>query len=128
MRTSVEWIFAAGNNVAIHDLVDFVYDEGKIAGMYAARYALGEKLPEVKYEFVRGKNVGVMLPQRFTGTQPFKIYIRPTKSLVKSALKFSDKTIRKFNWRIRPSEMIDLVVKDFEGFDSKITVEVSSLD
>jgi NADPH-dependent 2,4-dienoyl-CoA reductase/sulfur reductase-like enzyme len=128
MRTSVEWIFAAGNNVAIHDLVDFVYDEGKIAGMYAARYALGEKLPEVKYEFVRGKNVGVMLPQKFTGTQPFKMYIRPTKSLVKSALKFSDKTIRKFNWRIRPSEMIDLVVKDFEGFDSKITVEVSSLD
>lgn len=128
MRTSVEWIFAAGNNVAIHDLVDFVYDEGKIAGMYAARYALGEKLPEVKYEFVRGKNVGVMLPQRFTGTQPFKMYIRPTKSLEKSVLKFSDKTIRKFNWRIRPSEMIDLVVKDFEGFDSKITVEVSSLD
>jgi len=128
MRTSVEWIFAAGNNVAIHDLVDFVYDEGKIAGMYAARYALGEKLPEVKYEFVRGKNVGVMLPQRFTGTQPFKMYIRPTKSLEKSVLKFSDKTIRKFNWRIRPSEMIDLVVKDFEGFDSKITVEVSNLD
>ncbi|WP_126993600.1 NAD(P)/FAD-dependent oxidoreductase [Thermosipho globiformans] len=128
MRTSIEWIFAAGNNVAIHDLVDFVYDEGKIAGMYAARYALGEKLPEVKYEFVRGKNVGVMLPQKFTGAQSFKMYIRPTKSLEKSVLKFSDKIIRKFNWRIRPSEMIDLVVKDFEGFDSKITVEVSSLD
>lgn len=128
MRTSVEWIFAAGNNVAIHDLVDFVYDEGKIAGMYAAKYALGEKLPEVKYEFVRGKNVGVMLPQKFTGTQPFKMYIRPTKSLEKSVLKFSDKTIRKFKWRIRPSEMVDLVVKDFEGFDSKITVEVGSLD
>ncbi|MBB6062721.1 NADPH-dependent 2,4-dienoyl-CoA reductase/sulfur reductase-like enzyme [Thermosipho japonicus] len=128
MRTSVEWIFAAGNNVAIHDLVDFVYDEGKIAGMHAARYALGEKLPEVKYEFVRGKNVGVMLPQKFTGTQPFKMYIRPTKSLEKSVLKFSDKIIRKFNWRIRPSEMIDLVVKNFEGFDSKITVEVSNLD
>ena len=44
MRTSVEWIFAAGNNVAIHDLVDFVYEEGKIAGKNAAKYVLGEKL------------------------------------------------------------------------------------
>lgn len=128
MRTSVEWIFAAGNNVAIHDLVDFVYEEGKIAGKNAAKYVLGEKLPEVKFKFERGKNVGVLLPQKFTGTQPFKVYIRPKKSLEKSAILFSGKTIRKFNWKIRPSEMIDLVVKNFDGLPNKVVVEVVPID
>ena len=128
MRTSVEWIFAAGNNVAIHDLVDFVYEEGKIAGENAAKYVLGEKLPEVKYRFERGDNVGVLLPQKFTGSQPFKMYVRSRKSLEKSAISFSGRTIRKFNWKIRPSEMIDLVVKNFEGLPEEILVEVNQID
>ena len=128
MRTSVEWIFAAGNNVAIHDLVDFVYEEGKIAGENAAKYVLGEKLPEVKYRFERGDNVGVLLPQKFTGSQPFKMYVRSRKSLEKSAISFSGRTIRKFNWKIRPSEMIDLVVKNFEGLPKEILVEVNQID
>lgn len=89
MRTSVDWIFAAGNNVAIHDLVDFVYEEGKIAGKYAAKVAKGEKLPEAVYRFNRGKNVGVMLPQKFTATQPFRMYIRPKKTLEKAELRIS---------------------------------------
>ncbi|MBO8161715.1 MAG: FAD-dependent oxidoreductase [Thermosipho sp. (in: Bacteria)] len=127
MRTSVEWIFAAGNNVAIHDLVDFVYEEGKIAGKFAALYALGEKLPEVKYEFKRGKNVGVMLPQRFTGTQPFKMYLRPRKSMSKSEVIFSGKTIRKFGWKIRPSEMIDLKITNFEQLPKEVIVEVNEI-
>jgi len=128
MRTSVEWIFAAGNNVAIHDLVDFVYEEGKIAGENAAKYVLGEKLPEVKYRFERGDNVGVLLPQKFTGSQPFKMYVRSRKSLEKSAISFSGRTIRKFNWKIRPSEMIDLIVKNFEGLPEEILVEVNQID
>jgi len=128
MRTSVEWIFAAGNNVAIHDLVDFVYEEGKIAGKNAAKYVLGEKLPEAKYRFERGDNVGVLLPQKFTGSQPFKMYVRSRKSLEKSAISFSGRTIRKFNWKIRPSEMIDLVVKNFEGLPKEILVEVNQID
>ncbi|MBO8139690.1 MAG: FAD-dependent oxidoreductase [Thermosipho sp. (in: Bacteria)] len=127
MRTSVEWIFAAGNNVAIHDLVDFVYEEGKIAGKNAAKYVLGEKLPEAKYRFERGDNVGVLLPQKFTGSQPFKMYVRSRKSLEKSAISFSGRTIRKFNWKIRPSEMIDLVVKNFEGFPDEVLVEVNQI-
>jgi len=128
MRTSVEWIFAAGNNVAIHDLVDFVYEEGKIAGGNAAKNVLGEKLPEAKYRFERGDNVGVLLPQKFTGSQPFKMYVRSRKSLEKSAISFSGRTIRKFNWKIRPSEMIDLIVKNFEGLPKEIVVEVNQID
>ncbi len=42
METSVEGIFACGNVVHVHDLVDFVTDESRRAGMNAARYVNGE--------------------------------------------------------------------------------------
>ncbi|HWR29336.1 MAG TPA: FAD-dependent oxidoreductase [Negativicutes bacterium] len=40
-QTSLPGFFAAGNVVHVHDLVDFVSEEGEIAGKYAARYAAG---------------------------------------------------------------------------------------
>jgi len=119
MRTSVDWIFSAGNNVAIHDLVDFVYEEGKIAGKYAAKVAKGERLPKAKYHFKRGRNVGVMLPQRFTATEPFKIYIRPKRTLESADLKIGGKTYRRYAWKLRPSQMIDFIFRDFESLTSK---------
>ncbi|QTA37228.1 FAD-dependent oxidoreductase [Thermosipho ferrireducens] len=128
MRTSVEWIFAAGNNVAVHDLVDFVYEEGKIAGKYAALYALGEKLPGVKYNFKRGNNVGVMLPHRVTGEIPFKMYIRSKKILKSCEVKFNGKRFRIFNWKIRPSEMLDLHLNKFDAFSETTNVEVNELE
>ncbi|MEG0542135.1 MAG: FAD-dependent oxidoreductase, partial [Angelakisella sp.] len=43
METSAEGIFASGNVVHVHDLVDFVTGESKRAGAAAAEYALGHK-------------------------------------------------------------------------------------
>ena len=56
------------------------------------------------------------------------MYVRSRKSLEKSAISFSGRTIRKFNWKIRPSEMIDLIVKNFEGLPKEIVVEVNQID
>jgi len=127
MRTSVNWIFAAGNNVAIHDLVDFVYEEGKIAGKNAAEVAKGKELPKAKYNFKRGNNVSVILPQRFTGIEKFKMYIRPKKTLERAELKIASKVYRKFNWKLRPSQMIDFIFNDFESITSDLEVEVSEI-
>jgi hypothetical protein len=44
-QTSIPGFFAAGNVVHVHDLVDFVSEEGEIAGKYAALFAQS-KLPE----------------------------------------------------------------------------------
>ncbi len=41
METSVPGIFACGNVVHVHDLVDFVTEESRRAGFYAARYVKG---------------------------------------------------------------------------------------
>ncbi|MBP2629068.1 MAG: FAD-dependent oxidoreductase [Firmicutes bacterium] len=42
METSVEGIFACGNAVHVHDLVDFATEEGRRAGRNAAKYVNGE--------------------------------------------------------------------------------------
>lgn len=43
-QTSIEGIFACGNVVKVHELVDFVSDEGETAGRNAGLFALGKAL------------------------------------------------------------------------------------
>ncbi|MFR9192361.1 MAG: FAD-dependent oxidoreductase [Anaerovoracaceae bacterium] len=45
-QTSVPGIFACGNVVKVHELVDYVSDEGETAGRAAAAYAMGMQQPE----------------------------------------------------------------------------------
>lgn len=47
-QTSVEGIFACGNVVKVHELVDFVSAEGEIAGTSAALYALGKNVENTR--------------------------------------------------------------------------------
>lgn len=44
METSIAGVFACGNVVHVHDLVDFVTEEARRAGRFAARFARGESL------------------------------------------------------------------------------------
>ncbi len=43
METSIEGVFACGNVLHVHDLVDFVSEEAAAAGRNAARYVKGEE-------------------------------------------------------------------------------------
>lgn len=56
METSVPGIFAAGNVVHVHDLVDFVTRESQRAGAAAAKYAAGNGAPDSREIAVRGGN------------------------------------------------------------------------
>ncbi len=65
LETSVPGIFAAGNALHVHDLVDFVTEEGKKAGAAAAEYALrGGQFPGNILEVHRGDGVMGIVPQR----------------------------------------------------------------
>ncbi|MDI9590435.1 MAG: FAD-dependent oxidoreductase [Acidobacteriota bacterium] len=46
LQTSVPGIFACGNVLHVHDLVDFVSQEAAVAGLQAARYARGPQTPD----------------------------------------------------------------------------------
>ena len=56
METSVEGIFACGNVVHVHDLVDWVTEESKRAGNSAAKYIKGQLESECKTIKLRGTN------------------------------------------------------------------------
>lgn len=64
METSIEGIFACGNVVHVHDLVDFVTEESKNAGRNAAKYILGKKRGESFVELKNGTNINYTVPQK----------------------------------------------------------------
>lgn len=65
METSAEGIFASGNVVHVHDLVDFVTAESQKAGRSAAEYVKNGETKEQDYiELKNGDCVGYTVPQK----------------------------------------------------------------
>ncbi len=65
-QTSVEGIYACGNVLHVHDLVDFVSEEAEIAGKAAAEYINGKKEKE-------GFSIGIKTDGKIRYTVPRKI-------------------------------------------------------
>ena len=82
MQTSVEGIFACGNTVHVHDLVDFVTAESLRAGENAANYVKGKKSKNPSNVVLRpGNRVRYTVPQHIESTEsenPVSIMFRPT--------------------------------------------------
>ncbi len=66
METSAPGIFACGNALHVHDLVDFVTQESQRAGRAAAAFALGNRQPNVEEHLTlkNGSRVTYTVPQR----------------------------------------------------------------
>ena len=65
METGIPGVFACGNVVHVHDLVDFVSGESDLAGASAVAYVLkGEASDTVVLDLVPGNGVGYTVPQR----------------------------------------------------------------
>ena len=64
METSIDGIFASGNVVHVHDLVDFVSIESRKAGKSAAKYIKGE-VADGEYIELNRNGIGYTVPQKF---------------------------------------------------------------
>lgn len=90
MMTSVEGVFAAGNVVAVFDLVDYVSHTGELAASGAAQYIKGTLDTASSYtEIIPGDNVSFVLPQRvrytnIRGRLPF--YLRVSRPIYNAVL------------------------------------------
>ena len=63
LETKIEGIFSCGNCLHVHDVVDFVTDEGRLAGHGAALY-LKQLLPhETDFPVMAGEGISYVLPQ-----------------------------------------------------------------
>ena len=63
LQTSIPGVFACGNGLHVHDLVDFVSIEGTKAGENCAKYIKGELEDLPKIKVVNGNLIGYVLPQ-----------------------------------------------------------------
>ena len=63
-ETNADGVFACGNVLQVHDLVDFVSEESELAGKSAALYVRKGKTERNAIEVVNGKNISYVVPQK----------------------------------------------------------------
>lgn len=112
METSIPGVFACGNVVQVHDLVDFVSGESELAGVAAAKYVQNGPVQEGRVLSVKpGKDLGYTLPQRIRVEGVEKstnVSFRVRRICGKSTIlvKSGDQVIAKFKReRLAPGEM-----------------------
>ncbi|MDR1950555.1 MAG: NAD(P)/FAD-dependent oxidoreductase [Spirochaetaceae bacterium] len=133
LMTSVEGIFACGNVLHVHDLVDWVVEESRRAGRFAAAWLKGEG-PGAQVRVKAGSNVRYVNPGRIDLRGENQVYLRSliVKNDARLELRLDNRVIRSVKKdHVQPSEMINLCLgpKDLEnpGFGPDSVLEFSIL-
>lgn len=132
METSVDGIFACGNVVHVHDLVDFVTQESKHAGESAAKYIKDELKKGEAINIINGQNVNYTVPQRFTVDAidgNMTVFMRVNNIYHDKALvvREGDREIASFKRKhLAPSEMEKIILpkKLLEDVKGDITISL----
>lgn len=132
METSIDGIFACGNVVHVHDLVDFVTQESKHAGKSAAKYIKNELNKGETINIVNGQNVNYTVPQRFNVDAidgGMTVFMRVNNIYHDKALvvREGDREIASFKRKhLAPSEMEKIILpkKLLEGVKGDITISL----
>jgi thioredoxin reductase len=80
-QTNCPGIFAAGNVLHVHDLVDYVSIEAEELAEAAAEYLKTSGTIHAGISIVPADNVGHVIPQRISGKKDFKLSLRVRKPL-----------------------------------------------
>lgn len=75
-ETAVPGIFACGNVLHVHDLVDYVSEEAEIAGQSAAAYLAGEHAPAADIALCTDGKIRYTVPQRITEEKDVTVFFR----------------------------------------------------
>ncbi len=110
LETSLPGVFACGNVLHIHDLVDYVTEESLRAGAFAGELSQGRRRPQDNIELQAGANVRYCVPHTLSPDRENAVYLRcihPQKDSVLRLGNFLEKPLR----HAIPSEMIHLTIK-----------------
>ena len=119
-ETNIEGIFACGNVLHVHDLVDWVTEESLVAGKTAARYLQeGIDKREQEIEVNPGENVGYIVPHKITNQVEDRklvdLYMRakqPMEDVTINLYAGDKKLLDKSERRVEPGEMITFPVPE----------------
>ena len=138
METSMSGVFACGNVVHVHDLVDFVTAESYKAGKAAAEYVLGGKSAEAaSLPVTNGFGVGYTVPQRLANPeteQSLEVFFRVNRVFGGAAVlvKNGERQIARFKREhLAPGEMERILIpkKLLEGLESTgLSIEIEEVN
>jgi NADPH-dependent 2,4-dienoyl-CoA reductase/sulfur reductase-like enzyme len=107
-ETAIPGIFACGNVLHVHDLVDYVSEESAIAGNAAARFIRGEGKKDISVSIKNDGKVRYTVPQKLTEIADTSVYFRVADVYrdAKIVVRDGDKVIiSKKKQKLAPAEM-----------------------
>ena len=75
-ETDIPGVFACGNVLHVHDLVDYVSEEAAIAGRAAVRFVRGESDKTISVPVTTDGKIRYTVPQRLTELADTRVYFR----------------------------------------------------
>ena len=130
-QTEIEGVFACGNVLHVHDLVDYVSEESEIAGRAAAEYILGNKKPATDINLVTDGKVRYTVPQRISAEENVTVYFRVADVYRDVAIVVRDGDnvlVNKKKQKVAPGEMEAItitaeMIKNLEGKTLSFSIE-----
>ena len=113
-QTQLKGVFACGNVLHVHDLVDNVTEEAEIAGKNAGLYALNKLKKGKAFSVLCGPGVRYTIPNTvYNGSDQVDIFFRVDKKYIKSniiAKCGNDILAKSFKLSITPGEMQKITI------------------
>ncbi|MBR0445923.1 MAG: FAD-dependent oxidoreductase [Oscillospiraceae bacterium] len=132
-QTEIPGIFACGNVLQVHDLVDYVSDEAERAGLGAVKYVNGLNKSENTLQTKPGNGVRYVLPQTINSTEEdVSLFLRVTQPFgkVKFTVSAGDTVLAVAKkLKAAPGEMEKITVKAaaLQNITGPITVSLEEL-
>lgn len=123
LQTSVAGVFACGNLLHVHDLVDYVTEEAERCAERVCEYLAGE-YELAQHRVVPGANVRYVVPNRYFPGRENRFYLRAlvVKNQARLELRIGGETVKQRRLaHVQPSEMVSFTLKPAElaGLASK---------
>jgi len=110
METSTPGVYACGNVLHVHDLVDFVTEESLRTGRFAGENARGIKRARDRITVVPGQNVRYCVPHTLSPARGHTVYLLCKQRMQPCELRVGNLLRKKLRFVI-PAEMISLKLK-----------------
>jgi NADPH-dependent 2,4-dienoyl-CoA reductase/sulfur reductase-like enzyme len=116
LQTSVPGVFACGNLLHVHDLVDFVTEEAERCAAQVGEYLAGEYDLD-QHRVAPGANVRYVVPNRYFPGRDNRFYLRSlvVKNQARLEVRIGGETVKQRRLpHVQPSEMVSFTLKPSE--------------
>jgi NADPH-dependent 2,4-dienoyl-CoA reductase/sulfur reductase-like enzyme len=116
LQTTVQGVFACGNVLHVHDLVDYVTEESERCAAFVGEYLRGE-YERSQYRMQPGANVKYAVPNRYFPDRENRFYLRPLIVANQARLTVrldGEKVLERRLAHVQPSEMLSFTLRPKE--------------